>query len=180
MISDTLSAVEIREAQPADADWLARLSAETFYETFADRNTEENMRLHLEGHCSPEKIGEELADKNSTFFAAFIEKKPVGYAKLRRSEIPEVLRNKSVIEIERLYVIKTMIGRKIGKLLMERCLRAARNERRDMIWLGVWEHNTPAIEFYRRFGFGFFGSHDFYVGNDRQTDLLMSKKVERS
>jgi ribosomal protein S18 acetylase RimI-like enzyme len=41
------------------------------------------------------------------------------------------------------------------------------------LWLGVWEHNPRAIAFYRKRGFQDVGSHEFLLGQDRQTDRLM-------
>jgi ribosomal protein S18 acetylase RimI-like enzyme len=45
------------------------------------------------------------------------------------------------------------------------------------LWLGVWEHNQKAINFYERNGFVTFGSHNFMLGNDKQTDLLMRRSI---
>lgn len=45
------------------------------------------------------------------------------------------------------------------------------------VWLGVWEHNSRAIAFYRRNGFEEFGEHLFMPGSDEQRDVLMRKKV---
>jgi len=41
------------------------------------------------------------------------------------------------------------------------------------VWLGVWEENQRAINFYKRNGFKEFGKHSFIVGDDEQTDLMM-------
>jgi ribosomal protein S18 acetylase RimI-like enzyme len=81
------------------------------------------------------------------------------------------------IEIERIYSKKEMIGKGVGKMLMERCLAVAAGNKRKEIWLGVWEYNDKAIEFYKRWGFEKFGEHHFPVGLDLQTDWLMKKRI---
>jgi ribosomal protein S18 acetylase RimI-like enzyme len=43
----------------------------------------------------------------------------------------------------------------------------------NSLWLGVWEHNTKAISFYKSLGFIPYGEHDFHLGSDRQRDILM-------
>ena len=48
----------------------------------------------------------------------------------------------------------------------------------DTVWLGVWEHNPKAIEFYKRCGFEVFDKHIFVLGNDPQNDLLMRKQIK--
>jgi ribosomal protein S18 acetylase RimI-like enzyme len=54
----------------------------------------------------------------------------------------------------------------------------AAEKRLDYIWLGVWEHNYNARGFYEHNGFKVFGSHEFLLGDDRQTDLLMKKSLK--
>jgi ribosomal protein S18 acetylase RimI-like enzyme len=169
--------VLIRTASVQDAETMAALSRRTFAETFADKNSEENMTEYLSTNCTAEILSEELKEADSTFFLALRGNGPVGFAKLRRSEIPVALKGMRAIEIQRLYVVKTMIGRKIGMNLMKRCLDMAEQEKYETVWLGVWEHNYSAIEFYKRFGFEIFGSHLFEVGRDPQTDLLMKKRI---
>ena len=41
------------------------------------------------------------------------------------------------------------------------------------LWLGVWEKNFKAINFYKKNGFKKFGKYNFLLGNDIQTDYLM-------
>jgi ribosomal protein S18 acetylase RimI-like enzyme len=45
------------------------------------------------------------------------------------------------------------------------------------LWLGVWERNPRAIAFYAKSGFVDIGSHDFFVGADRQTDQVFVAPV---
>ena len=55
---------------------------------------------------------------------------------------------------------------------------ARSNRNKSKIWLGVWEKNISAIKFYRKLGFKIFSSHDFQLGDDLQTDLMMEKILE--
>ena len=43
----------------------------------------------------------------------------------------------------------------------------------EKVWLGVWEYNKNAIEFYKHMGFKIFSKHSFLLGDDNQTDLLL-------
>ena len=77
----------------------------------------------------------------------------------------------------------------MGQLMMERGLEWARDrllgpkevdvdgkERRAGVWLGVWEENVKAQRFYGRWGFEEqLGTHDFVMGDTKQTDLLIVK-----
>jgi ribosomal protein S18 acetylase RimI-like enzyme len=43
--------------------------------------------------------------------------------------------------------------------------------------LGVWEFNIKAIRFYHRYGFEAFSTHEFMLGDEKQTDVLMKRKL---
>jgi ribosomal protein S18 acetylase RimI-like enzyme len=61
---------------------------------------------------------------------------------------------------------------------MAAVLRAAVELGGVTLWLGVWERNPRAIAFYQKCGFRDVGSHDFWFGNDRQTDRVMVTALE--
>ena len=69
------------------------------------------------------------------------------------------------------------IGKGVGSALMNKCIDIAREKDYHTVWLGVWEHNHRAIEFYTRWGFEKFAEHDFILGNDVQKDWLMKKDI---
>jgi ribosomal protein S18 acetylase RimI-like enzyme len=171
--------IRIRVAFDGDAETLAHLSYRTFSETFAHLNSEENMKEYLSTQCTKEVLARELNDTASTFLLAYYHEEAVGFAKLRRNNVPDEIVEPNAIEIHRLYVIHSMIGKKIGKYLIEKCIELARLENFTAVWLGVWERNDRAIAFYKRFGFEICGTHIFMVGQDAQTDLLMKKIIVR-
>jgi len=45
------------------------------------------------------------------------------------------------------------------------------------IWLGVWEKNQKAIDFYEKNGFVPFDKHIFVLGDDKQTDIMMKMEL---
>ena len=52
-------------------------------------------------------------------------------------------------------------------------MQVARAQKAAYVWLGVWEENVRAINFYKKQGFNEFDKHIFMLGDDAQTDLLM-------
>ncbi|MBL7995086.1 GNAT family N-acetyltransferase [bacterium] len=167
--------ITIRSASRDDAATLAELSYRTFEETFAHLNSSENMQEYFSRNCTIDVLEEELKDTFSAFLIADCDQEPIGFAKLRWSEIPKELAGQNVIEIQRLYVLKKMIGKKVGRMLIKECFDIARRKKFDTVWLGVWERNERAISFYKQFGFEVFGAQIFELGRDKQTDLLMKK-----
>jgi GNAT superfamily N-acetyltransferase len=81
------------------------------------------------------------------------------------------------VEIARIYAVKNSIGKGVGSALMNKCIEISRKRNYPLVWLGVWEHNHHAIDFYARWGFEKFAEHDFILGNDVQKDWLMKKQI---
>jgi multidrug efflux pump subunit AcrB len=81
------------------------------------------------------------------------------------------------IELQRLYVDRSALGRGVGAALMRASLDTARLSGHRTLWLGVWERNTRAISFYEQWQFATVGKHKFSLGSDNQTDLIMARPV---
>ncbi len=169
--------IRIRFAAEDDAELIAEISRQTFYETFAVQNSRENMDMHMAQYYAVEKIRAELRDPFSIFLLAYEGDRLAGYAKMNDHIKEESKELENPVEIERIYSIKEMIGKGVGKKLMEKCLAIANEKNKKTVWLGVWEFNYRAIEFYSRCGFEKFGEHNFPVGNDPQTDWLMKRSL---
>lgn len=167
----------IRIADKKDAALIAGLSRKTFYDTFAVHNTPENMDLYLSQQMTVESMIAEVEDPGNIFLLAYLDGQPAGYAQLRAASHSAALGNVSAMEIFRIYAEQSAIGKGIGKALMTRCLEMAREKGKEWIWLGVWEHNQRAIDFYTKWGFEKFGEHVFLLGRDVQKDWEMKKKL---
>jgi ribosomal protein S18 acetylase RimI-like enzyme len=169
--------IRIREATMKDAALIADISRETFYEAIAPFNTKENMDKFMGGDFSREKLMSEVGEDGHIFLLAYWKDQPSGYLKLRQNKAPEALRRFATIEIARIYVSQQAIGLGLGKALMQKSIDLAGAMEKEVLWLGVWEHNQKAIAFYTQWGFERFGEHIFMLGDDAQTDWLMKKTL---
>jgi diamine N-acetyltransferase len=163
----------IKEAIPDDIFRLQKIGRQTFSETFSDANTEENMEKYLEKGFSSEKLTAELNNPHSHFYFAEINNIIVGYLKVNLGPSQTELKDKKALEIERIYVLKEFQGKKAGQLLYEKAIQIALQANAEYVWLGVWEENQRAINFYRKNGFTEFDRHIFKLGDDEQTDIMM-------
>ncbi len=171
--------LDLRVAKPTDAERLADLARRTFIATFADFNTPENMSLYVDAAFAVDRIRSELEDSASTFIWAEQTGIPAGYAKLRRGTIRGCVTGPRPVELERMYAETNKIGAGVGKTLLHTTIKIAQAEGYQSLWLGVWEFNERAIEFYHRQGFVDVGEQDFMLGNDRQTDIIMQLDMRR-
>ena len=173
----TLHPVTIRLATIADAEFIADLSRHTFYDSFASQNTKENIDKFMNEQFTEEELIAQVGAPGNIFLMAYLDDEPVGYTRLCESENPPELGNIGAIEIVRIYTEQKTIGKGVGKALMVKCIEIAKEKNKQIIWLGVWEHNNTAISFYKKFGFEQFSSHIFMLGDDPQTDLLLRKNL---
>ena len=172
-----MSTITIRLATPADAALVADLSRQTFYDAFAADNTPEDIEKFMNEQFTREKLMAEVTDPASIFLLAMMGDEVAGYARIREAPNPPELGDAAAIEIARIYAVTTTIGKGVGSALMQHCLTIAQEKQKKVVWLGVWEHNRRAIDFYTKWGFRKFGDHVFVVGNDPQTDWLMKKEL---
>ncbi len=173
-----MPSIIIHKAGIEDLETIQRIGRQTFSETFAESNTEEAMKTYLEESFSTEKVKSELNNPDSYFFIAWEEDNPVGYLKLNSGAAQTELQDDTSLEIERIYVKKSHHGQKVGQLLYDQALETAQNLNKSYLWLGVWEKNLRALQFYRKNGFEEFGSHTFRLGDEDQTDLMMKKILD--
>jgi ribosomal protein S18 acetylase RimI-like enzyme len=169
--------ITLRRATLDDANLLSQLGAQTFQETFAADNTPEDMAAYLASNFSIAQQTAELNDPASSFLIAEVDGIAAGYAKLHGGQPAEGIEGTRPIELVRIYVSAEWLGRGVGESLMRACLDEARAAGYKTIWLGVWERNTRAQAFYRKWDFRAVGEHVFQLGSDAQTDVLMERPI---
>jgi ribosomal protein S18 acetylase RimI-like enzyme len=167
--------ITTRLAGEHDAEIIADISRQTFYDSFAAQNTKENMDKFMREQFSKEALIKEVGAEGNIFLVALAEDEIVGYVRMRESENPAELGEADAIEIARIYTTQQSKG--VGQALIQECFKIAGEKRKKIVWLGVWEHNHRAISFYTRWGFEKFGEHVFMLGDDVQTDWLMKKDM---
>ena len=169
---------KIKKVSINDIIQLQEIGRKTFFETFSESNTEENMTQYLEEGFSVEKLSEELNEANSEFYFAVIDKVVVGYLKINLGQSQTEMQDNEGLEIERIYVLKEYHGKKAGQFLYEHAIQIAETNKVNFVWLGVWEENHRAISFYKKNGFVEFDKHIFVLGTDEQTDIMMKKNLK--
>ena len=167
----------IRKCTVQDLDSLCKISIETFYQTFADSNTEENMTAYLDSAYNKEKLYEELCNPDISFFFIYVDESLAGYLKINEYPSQTDINDIDSLELERIYILKEFQGAGLGQDLLEHTISIATEHGKKYIWLGVWEHNERAKHFYQKNGFYRIGAHSFIVGDDVQTDYVMRKDL---
>ncbi|MEO9968014.1 MAG: GNAT family N-acetyltransferase [Reichenbachiella sp.] len=168
-----MAAPVIHRASGAEYDTLHKLGRQTFLEAFADQNTPEDIHHYVDRAFAKDQIKEELTNPESEFYLARSENQNIGYLKVNYGQAQTEHHDMLAVEIESIYVLEAYYGKRVGKLLFNQAFEVATTRKATCLWLGVWEKNLRAIQFYNKLGFMAFGKHSFLLGSDLQTDILM-------
>jgi len=172
-----MNSIQIAKVNPSHLISLQQIGRTTFQETFGNANSEEDMKNYLDEGFSEEKLTSELKNKDTEFYFAFLNQEIIGYLKINFAQAQTEIKDEKALEIERIYVLQEFHGKKVGQLLFEKALQIAKDNKLSYIWLGVWEENPRAIQFYQKNGFVAFDKHFFKLGEDLQTDVMMRLHV---
>ena len=167
----------IRKAIESDYSLVAAFGARTFEESYADSNSPSDLAEYLTFNFNETHIRAQLIDQASLFLLAYLDDTLVGYSMLFAGDSPVELSATKPIELVRIYIDRNHAGMGYGSRLMEACLERVDEAGYDVIWLGVWEKNERAIDFYKKWGFKKIGLKEFVLGNEVQRDLIMMREV---
>ncbi len=171
-----MSDIIIVRAEEKDAELIAIISRETFYDTYAALNTAANMSKFLTLQFSKSMLMKEVSAVDNYFFLAYKNGEVAGYVKLKESIHPQ-LKGEKAIEISRIYVCKPFIGKGIGKALLQAAIDFAKEQLNDWIWLIAWKENKRALDFYQKNGFEIIAESTFVLGDDLQFDWVLKRSI---
>lgn len=106
--------IEIRKVTLSDLDELQSIARQTFFETFADVNSQSDMQKYSDENLSLDKLKSEWLIPDSEFYFASLHNKVIGYLKLNFGQAQTELKDLKALEIERIYVLKEFYGKKSG------------------------------------------------------------------
>jgi ribosomal protein S18 acetylase RimI-like enzyme len=172
-----MNKIEIRKASLSDLESVQKIASQTFVETFAAVNSPENIINYLEQSFNTPQLTKELMNVESSFYLATSDQKAIGYLKINFGKAQTEIMDEHALEIQRIYVLQEFHGKRVGQLFIDEVLNIVKINPVTFIWLGVWEENHRAIAFYSKNDFSVFDKHDFTLGGDIQTDLLMKLEI---
>ncbi|ORY23046.1 acyl-CoA N-acyltransferase [Naematelia encephala] len=180
--------ITVRAAQPttSDAEAIISIGRPVYAATFGPTCSEADLRDYLDSTYTSPLVLAELTDPNKQFFIAVQDlleasnslDTVVGFVQLTKGTTEPCLGEyDDIIELQRFYIALDHHGAGVAARLMEHTLSVAKQQQYRHIWLGVYEHNHRARRFYQKYGFKSVGEHDFWVGSDRQTDIVCVREL---
>ena len=169
--------IDIRKASRDDLMPLQKLAVNSFIATYAEQNPPNIIEPYIEKELSIEQLQLELEDSENVFFVATDGANLTGYLKLRTGNVPDCISSQNTIEIERIYADPERKRQGIGSNLLKTAIKEAKSRGYTSVWLGVFQNNTPSIDFYQAQGFKIMGEKIFMMDSDPQKDYVMMKAI---
>lgn len=167
----------IKRCSSGDLETLQKISIETFTDTFKNQNSPEAMEAYLKRAFHPEQLKKECANRHSEFYFIYFNEEIAGYLKVNADDAQTEHMDKDSLEVERIYIRSPFHRLGLGKQLIEKAVEIAAEKNKRKLWLGVWEQNGNAISFYNKLNFVQTGTHSFYMGEEEQTDLILTRII---
>ena len=171
------SGVNIVKVNVADISKLEEISKQTFVDSYSWGNTAENVQNYVAENFHKNRLIEEINNPYSEFYFAMLGTDLIGYFKINFYQAQTDLDDKKSLELERIYILSQFQGKKIGNIFIDEICKIAKRNQLEYVWLGVWENNIRAIQFYEKNSFIQFATHPFKFGNELQTDVLMKRNI---
>ncbi len=175
-----MSDLEIRLVSKNELKDLLEISIVTFRESYEHLNDPHNFEEHIKKSFNKSKLLKEWLEPKTTFHFAIFNQSIVGYIKLNIEYAQTENMGNDAIELERIYVMNKFKGLGIGKTLIQKSILEGSKLGKSLLWLGVWEKNPSAINFYEHMGFQKSGEHIFMIGDEKQTDFIMELDLKIS
>ncbi len=151
----------IREIRRDEVKILQELAKRTFYNTFKFSYSDKDLNKFFEDAYSIEQLSYELQEKDSFHYFYVVNQQVIGFLKLNINNAQTEEKGVDYLEIQRIYFDEAYQGSGRGKKFINLAVKKAKELHKTKIWLGVWEHNSQALQFYKKSGFIVTGSHEF-------------------
>lgn len=161
----------IRPATLADADCIVKIAHQTWWPTYREVLSAEQITYMLNAIYISDKIAEQIEDGSQRYFILEEDEVPVAFA----SYSPRV-ENPEVYKLQKLYCHPATQGKGYGKLLVNAVADAARQAGKNTLELNV-NRSNKAKSFYEKAGFAVIYEEDIPIGPYWMNDFVMRKEL---
>ena len=173
-----MNEIKLRRIILKDVPTLSLLARKTFYDTFTGTCTPADMQSFLDFYYNENALAIEVENSSYQYFFALLDEEIVGYLLFAENNEEFTSHNKKALELKRFYVVESLHGKGIAQKMMRHYLDYAIVEKYELAFLGVWEYNYKAQNFYSKYGFAKTNhTHSFPVGDTPQLDVYMVKEL---
>ena len=162
----------ISRTTKGDVELIRDIALVSFVETYRDIISQEQINYMMEWMYSTDNLKSQI-DDGYRYYILYHECSAVGYIALRPKE-------NSVIYLERLYLLGSMHGNGLGRLMMDFIYKEAYAQwRRRIAELNNVNRNNRSVGYYLRLGFEIAREGDYPIEGTQflRNDYIMAKNI---
>ena len=157
---------KITEATAEDIPTIISIAEKTWWPTYRDILTEEQIRYMLNAIYTPENLKRQMTS-GQHFLIGKDERGAQGFVAYGpRTEDPQVFK------LHKLYVLPDNQQRGYGRMLIDEVRKRMHQERKFILDVNVNRHNR-AVHFYQRYGFEIIREEDVPIGPYWMNDYVL-------
>ncbi len=151
--------ITILKATTHDALLITTLARKIYKEHYLHLWLPGGAKWYMEVYAyAGDKIENELRDPHIEYFIAYKDETALGYMKLQLNSSLPGYENSKALEVERIYLLKKMMGKGTGRRFMQIAMEKAKALKKEIIFLKAMDSSIEAIEFYKKLGYHVCGS----------------------
>lgn len=158
--------ISIKKAGIEDLALITNIARISFIESHGNSASAEDINSYISSGLTEIVIEAELKDAENIFHIIYFDGKAAGYSKIIFNKPYDLIQNKSICKLERLYLLKEFYDHKLGLYLFNFLVDLSKKVNQQGIWLYVWTGNERAVKFYKRAGFEIIANADFKISTN--------------
>ncbi len=151
--------IQLKEITYSDAITLFNLLKEIYPSAYSHFWKDEGM-WYIKNQYSKENIEKELLENNANYYFVLYEGEIIGNFRIIWNEVLKGFEEKKSVKLHRVYLHSKIQGKGVGKQLLTWLKKEAIKKQYELIWLDAMNHQTQAIQFYKKLGYQYH-SHCF-------------------
>ncbi|TDD97480.1 GNAT family N-acetyltransferase [Flavobacterium cellulosilyticum] len=164
--------IVIYKATVVDIETIQAIAKETWPVAYRDILSKTQLDYMLNQMYSDSVLKESIINKEHHFILAKENDICLGFASFEHHYL-----NKETTRIHKLYILPSIQGRGVGKLLVDAVVNFAQEKKSTSLSLNVNRYNKAVI-FYKKNGFEIIAEEDIEIGNGfLMEDYKMEKKI---
>jgi GNAT superfamily N-acetyltransferase len=161
----------IREATAADVDTILQIANDTWWPTYGQILSKEQVNYMLQTIYSAENISAQIQSRSQIYLLLIEHDKPVAFAAYSQRED-----NADIYKLHKLYCLPVTQGKGYGKILINTVAEKTKEAGKHILDLNVNRYNK-AKDFYEKIGFSVVYEEDIAIGPYWMNDYVMRKQL---
>jgi GNAT superfamily N-acetyltransferase len=161
----------IREATAADVDTILQIANDTWWPTYGQILSKEQVNYMLQTIYSAENISAQIQSRLQIYLLLIEDDKPVAFAAYSQRED-----NADIYKLHKLYCLPVTQGKGYGKILINTVAEKTKEAGKHILDLNVNRYNK-AKDFYEKIGFSVVYEEDIAIGPYWMNDYVMRKQL---